>query len=300
MNIAYLILCHTDPEHISRLAKKIRTNSTWIYIHVDISVDSKPFKELLQNEDRITLIKNRIKPYWGGFSAVEATMDLLKAASNEGRYDRYVLLQGLDYPILANCDIEEFFIDNRNIEFIRGCNITDSKDYYLYSKCKMYWFFDKKNLLRKCLNRLNRILKICNRKGYIMIGNKRFNIFWGAAQWALTSECVEYVIDFYNSQNKVNNYFRHVFPADETYFHTVVFNSTFAMNTTLGGPEKEVASLEYWRNLHYFEYPDKIKIFKEDDYEKLMNRECLFIRKTTTKESSRLLDMIDNKTIDLK
>ena len=49
-------------------------------------------------------------------------------------------------------------------------------------------------------------------------------------------------------------------------------------------------------NLHYFEYPDLIKVFTEEDYDFLIKKDCLFIRKTTTEKSSILLDMIDKVT----
>ena len=189
------------------------------------------------------------------------------------------------------------FKKNKDIEFIRACNATLSKEKGLNSKATMYWFFDKKNFWRRCLNRMNLIFNIKTRKGYIKVNNYKYHIYWGAAQWALTGECVKYIINFFDTQEKFNDYFKYVFPVDETYFHTIIFNSKFSEKTTFGGPETEDNQVTNWRNLHYFEYPKHIKVFTEKDFDliKSKSKECIFIRKTNSVSSKKLLDMIDNE-----
>lgn len=295
MRIAYLILCHKDPQHIARLVNKITDDNADAFIHIDVEVDDTQFKQLLDRNEYVYFVKDRIKPYWGGFSAVEATMKLIDLANDTGIYDRYILLQGADYPLKSNNYILNFFENNRDIEFIKGVETTNSKNYYLYSKSRMYWFFDKKNFWRKILNRLNRITRLKTRKGYVVVNNEKYNIFWGAAQWALTRECIEYISYFYKNNINFNRYFKHVFPVDETYFHTIVLNSKFRNKANLI-KEESVGGLESMSNLHYFEYPDLIKVFTEEDYDFLIKKDCLFIRKTTTEKSSILLDMIDKVT----
>ncbi|HAT4129109.1 TPA: beta-1,6-N-acetylglucosaminyltransferase [Clostridium perfringens] len=296
MKIAYIILCHIDSTHISRLANKISNENCDVFIHVDIESNINDFKKKLEQNKHVYFVENRVKAYWGGFSAIEATINTIELARKIGEYERYILLQGLDYPIVSNDYIYKFFLNNKDIEFIRACNITDSKNKKLYSKCKMYWFFDKKNFWRKCLNRFNLISGLKTRKGYVKLKDKKFNVYWGAAQWALTGQCIDYIIKFYNKNYKFNKYFQHIFPADETYFHSIIFNSKFSKNTINKGAEKENDELENWRNIHYFEYPKLIKIFKKEDYKYLKSQNCLFIRKTTTKDSSELLDLIDKDT----
>lgn len=296
MKIAYLVLCHIDHTHIGRLANKLTSNNDDVYIHVDLESKIEDFKDAVGKNRNVKFIENRVKAYWGGFSAVEATISLIKEARKK-KYDRYVLLQGLDYPVRSNKEIKEFFLKNKEIEFIRACNSTISKERKLYSKSRMYWFFDKKNLFKKILNKLNTILGIKTRKGYVYINKQRYDVYWGAAQWALTHECIEHIVEFYEENKKFNKYFKYVFPADETYFHSIVFNSQFSQKTTCKGPEKDITELCDIRNLHYFEYPDLIKIFKVSDYDFIKKQDCLFIRKTTTKDSTELLDIIDSEEI---
>ena len=50
MRIAYIILCHTDPEHIRRLTKKITGGTDdEAFIHVDGKCDAAPFEQTLKD-----------------------------------------------------------------------------------------------------------------------------------------------------------------------------------------------------------------------------------------------------------
>ena len=67
MKIAYLILCHMDPEHIARLVRKITENTQNVaYVHVDGKVDVTPFQNLLRGLKQVRLLEKRTKIYWGG------------------------------------------------------------------------------------------------------------------------------------------------------------------------------------------------------------------------------------------
>lgn len=291
IKIAYLILAHTDPEHVARLATRISVpNKADVYIHVDKKTDIEPFKKLVKGS--ITFIEDRITVNWGGYNSVLATLSLLKTAYKSANYDRFILLQGLDYPIASNNKIFNFFEENNDVEFIRACKITGSKDTYHTDRCQYYWFYDDKNLIKKMINKANSLLPIKLRKGYVH-DDKIYNVYWGSALWALTNNCVEYILNFSGSHEKFNNYFKHVFPPDETYFHSIVYNSPFGLKTHYGGEEPERHGLVNWKNIHYFEYPDNIKIFTEIDYEQLTKLDFLFFRKATTEKSIKLLDMID-------
>ncbi|MGO4108865.1 beta-1,6-N-acetylglucosaminyltransferase [Paenibacillus sp. YAF4_2] len=295
MKLAYLILAHVDPHHIARLAKKLMDVNADIYIHVDSKVDIDPFVELLSEYSSIYFINNRHSISWGGYSSINATITLIKEAFNKKKYDRYILLQGLDYPLVSIEKINTFFRDNAEIEYIRGCKITGSKDRYHNRKYSSYWFMDNKTLFKKFVNRIQYYLPFKLKDGVVR-DREEYNIYWGSAQWALTSQCIEYILNFSELHNKFNNYFKYVFAPDESYFHTIIFNSSFSKKTMCNGPELAVKGLVNWRNLHYFEYDKYIKIFTESDFDNLINSDCLFFRKATTLDSTILLNKIDNYT----
>ena len=295
MKIAYLVLCHTDINHVKRLAKKLtKNNCNSVYIHIDKKVNDQSFHNELSKIPSVYIVEDNVKVFWGGYSSVEATLRLIECAVKNGNYDRYILLQGLDYPLVSNEQISKFFIENKDVEFIRACNITKSRDKYHYSKCRYYWFYDNINILKRCLNFISKKLDLKIRRGYIFSNNKKYDIYWGAAQWALTEDCIKYILNFKNNNPRFNKYFKHVFPPDETYFHTIIFNSKFKQMTTNKKEESEKKYLVNWRNLHYFEYDGFIKVFNHRDFEFLKERSELFIRKVNSKESKYLLDMIDS------
>ncbi|MBN1598289.1 MAG: hypothetical protein JW894_08340 [Bacteroidales bacterium] len=291
MKIAHLILAHKDPEHIKRLARVLSQFSD-VYIHIDLKVDELIFRRGLENYPNVFFTEKRIKCFWGGWSLVAATMVLLQKAVKK-TYDRYVLLQGLDYIIKSPADIIDFYTQNSEIEFIRGCNISESKDKYFTQKCRQLWFFDNRNIFYRIYNKLNNIVRINLRKSRIY-DDKVYDLFYGSAQWALTYHCAEYITEFYEHHSRFNRWFKYALCPDELYFHTIVLNSEYRLKTVAGGPEKELRGLVNWRNLHYFEYPKQIRIFTELDLDFLKGRNELYIRKVTTSESGELLDRLDN------
>jgi len=291
MRLAHLILAHKDPLHIKRLSNKLATFSD-VFIHVDGKADISPFLNDLADCPNIYFTDSRYRCDWAGWGCVEGTIALIRRALNENKYDRLVFLQGLDYPLKAPHELLKYFEDNRNTEFIRACRISESNDYYFSSRCKSYWFYTNRNFIKRCANFITKKTRLRLRKGFIK-DDKRYDVYWGCAQWALTGNCASLILGFHDNHPNFNDWFYHSFPSDELYFHTIVFNSRYAANTIYGGAEPEKAGLVNWRNLHYFEYADQIKIFTKDDYPFLINRPEFYIRKVTTELSKDLLDMID-------
>ena len=63
--------------------------------------------------------------------------------------------------------------------------------------------------------------------------------------------------------------------------------------TLYHGPEPEHEGLTNWRNLHYFEYNDQIRIWDENDADFLLGRNELYIRKVDSEHSKKLLLLLD-------
>lgn len=304
MELAHLVLAHTDPEHIGRLARKLSAFSD-VYIHIDSRVDATPFVLAVANTRRVRFLRTRFPSEWGGWNAVEATVALIREALAEKCYDRLSFLQGLDYPLKSAPEITSYFSIHSGIEFIRACNVTQASNPYLYGKCRYVWFPNNKDrkisLVGRSVSRILRGSDIRTRSG-VILDNGEFEVFWGCAQWALTGLCGRYIVDFYDSHPSFNRWFYYAYPADELYFHTIVFNSSYASRTTCGGHEPETTlalprgPVEKWRNLHYFEYPKSVTVFGEQDYERLRIRPELYLRKVTTEASTGLLDRLDADT----
>lgn len=302
MKIAYLILCHMDPEHIARLVRKITENTQNVaYVHVDAKVDVTPFQNLLRGLKQVRLLEKRTKIYWGGYSAIEATVDLMRCALKDGSYDRYVLLQGLEYPILSNARINEFFERNQNTEFILAQNISKKSDVREEHKYRLFYDLDRaQKITRKVIHKFNTTLMQHGivphlKRNYVMdASGRKMDIFQGCAQFGITSDAAAYIVNFHDTNKGFNRYFRTVYAVDEAYFHTIIYNSDFVRNTP-DGRAVERAHLTDFENLTYFEYPVQVTLFtKAEDWPKLKDSGFLYFRKASS-ESKQLLDLIDQE-----
>jgi len=117
MKIAYLILAHNTPRHLSRLVAALSSESSGFFIHLDRKSNEEDFRNI--EGPGVHLAEERVAVYWGDFSQVEATLLILRAALADPRdFDRFVLLSGSDYPLRSASFIEQFFARNADKEFI--------------------------------------------------------------------------------------------------------------------------------------------------------------------------------------
>ena len=225
MKIAYIILAHTDPSHICRLANKL-IEFPWaeVFIHVDKKSDINQYLEIDSYKPSIHFVEDRVEVYWADFSSVVATVNAFKYAFKHGYYDRFVILQGLDYPIMSNQYIYDYFNQYHSVEFIKSMNGMDHAHKYCF-----IWFMGNYGRLHKLWNYFNRFLQKMNmmikfKKPFVTDGSNKYDIYQGWAHIALTGNCVKYLINFYDAHPKFNKYFTTVFAPDESYFHTIIYN----------------------------------------------------------------------------
>lgn len=295
LRLAYIILAHTDPAHIVRLCRKLAAEAD-VFVHIEANSPLEAFSEPLKQLPNVRFISPRLHCRWGGWNAVTATVELLRSAGQAGKYDRIVFLQGADYPIKPPSEIRSFFEQHRNTEFLRSCDVTESNDAYFKEMCRVIFFRNSEDLPHKLLEKLFQHGKIYLRSGLVPLdGGQSVHAFWGSAQWAITGELADYIVQFYDKHPVFNRWFYHAFPTDEMYFSTVVMNSPFRSKTSREGPEPARKGLVNWRNLHYYEYPGSIRVYDETDYNFITGLQELYIRKVNTERSSILLNMLDER-----
>lgn len=308
INIAYLLLCHEDSKLLKRLAKILLYKKDKIFVHVDKKVDITNFKKAVKGLENVFFIENRCDISWGGFNSIVATMALIKAMLNDNiKYDRFILLQGKDYPLYSPKDIHSFFNERRDEEFCKAVNITKSKNPVDYMKCCGRWYLDwNRNIFQKVVRKFFAFLntKVCikYRKGYFMFNKNRWDVFKGWAQISLTRDCALFVLSIYENTPKYNQFMKRRFPQDEIYIHTIIYNSNFKNKVTNYSlvPRKNAEWFSNELNLTYFEYPKQVSVFKNaSDYVELLKTKALFVRKLTSVDSTQLLDTIDSSINEL-
>lgn len=299
INIAYILLCHTDACFVAHTVKTLKYKNDCCFIHVDKKTDILPFKEMCAGLTNVRFVDDseRVENFWGGFNSIIATFNTVSLALSTGHFDRFVLLQGQDYPLFSNSTIHDFFIKNYNVEFCKATEISHSKNKEDYIKCACMWHFDKRNFFWRIVHKLNRIFGVKYMPAVYKNGGLTWNVYHGWAQFALTNSCMKYCLGVYTSDNRYNKFMKHRFPPDELYIQTIVHNSPFAENLC----EKTIYDrnkIETKLNLTYFEYPVNVTIFnKREDYYWLKETGCLYARKINS-SSENLIDEIDSNIIE--
>ena len=234
MKIAYLMLVHSNPQLQKRAVEILVSEDSACFIHLDLKADARQFSGL--DRDQVTFVKPQIPVYWGEFSQVRATMQLIRQAlSGRMNYDYLVLLQGADYPLRGSRYIENFFTRNRGSEFINIVSMPALG--FPLSKITKLRYPSRKPVKRFVARALG---KAGFRRDYRKyLGDMR--PFAGDASWALSREACQYVIDFADRHPNIDHYFQNTESSDEMFFHTILGNSPFHSRVR--------------RSLHYRDYP---------------------------------------------
>lgn len=220
------------------------------------------------------------------------------------KFDKFILLQGADYPLYSPKIIHEFLDRHKDEEFCKSYDISDSVERKHYMKIAGFHVFD--GIANPIYYVLNRFFVFFNSFGikyrscYFKCNGTKWHIYHGWAQWCLSYSCIKFIYDFYNKSRKYNAYFKHRFPPDELYFQTLIQNSPFKNKLSVytlfsAQNKKESTNL----NLTYFEYPKYVRVFSQaEELDTLKRTGALFIRKVDSDKSVALLNRIDDeKTI---
>ncbi len=81
--IAFILLCHKDPDAIIRQAESLTAVGDCMSIHFDARAKRQDYdriREALKDNPNVTFARRRIKCGWGEWSLVEATLHAIEAA----------------------------------------------------------------------------------------------------------------------------------------------------------------------------------------------------------------------------
>ena len=137
---AFLIMVHRNDEVLETLLKLLDDERNDIFIHIDA-------KAALRMEELKRYIKKsgfyqaeRVRVNWGGYSQIQAELNLLEAAAGQESYARYHLLSGADLPIKTQDEIHQFFDAHGEKEFVGFCGGIEGCE----ERVKLYHLFQEK------------------------------------------------------------------------------------------------------------------------------------------------------------
>lgn len=281
MRIACIIMGHKNPQQIERFIKKFDLFSFDFFLHIDKKINLEPF-QYLARVPRVQFVQHRVKIRWASYNFVHATLLSMKEVLNGAtKYDFISIMSGQDYPIKPVSELYSILEKNRNKNFI--C-FEEQGDWWNHAitRIKKYHLT---NFGFRGRYRLQSLLSIIlpDRKfplPYTMYGGPR------AMCMTLSAECVEYIVNFIDSDKRLQRFIRLTWGPDEFLVPTLIMNSAFR-ETVVNN------------NFYYIDWSKggvNPKTLTAGDYDVLLSSDKLLARKFDTAEDAGILDLLD-KTI---
>jgi hypothetical protein len=117
--IAYILLCHKDPDGIIAQAERLTAAGDCLAIHFDANAKAADFDRIsaaLRDNPSVTFTRRRIRCGWGEWSLVEATILAVRAAVEAfPRATHFYMLSGDCMPI-KSAEYARNFLDGDDVD----------------------------------------------------------------------------------------------------------------------------------------------------------------------------------------
>lgn len=268
--IAFILLCHKDPDAIIRQALSLTAVGDYMSIHFDASAPKAAYDKIrsaLKDNPNVTFSKKRIRCGWGEWSLVQATLYAVEAAVDAfPRATHFYMLSG-DCMAIKSAEYAHEFLDKREVDYI------ESYDYFKSDWIKTGWK-EERLIYRHIFNERTQkklfygMFEVQKRLGLTRKVPDDLEIMIGSQWWCLRRRTVEWILDFTKKRPDVMRFFRTTWIPDETFFQTLVRHLV---------PEKEIEC----RTLTFLMFTDygMPVVFYNDHYDMLLSQDFLFARK---------------------
>ena len=127
--IAFILLCHKNPEAIINQANRLTAAGDYMAIHFDARAKKEHFEQIkgaLAENPNVTFAKTRIKCGWGGWSLVQATLYAVQAADQAfPRATHFYMLSG-DCMAIKSAEYTHEYLDDNDEDFIESVDYFES------------------------------------------------------------------------------------------------------------------------------------------------------------------------------
>ena len=283
--IAFILLCHKDPDGIIAQARRLTAAGDAIAIHFDArskKADYDRIRAALADNASVAFARRRIKCGWGAWSLVGATLLATEAAVAAFPDATHFYMLSGDCMAIKSAEYAHGILDAED------CDYIESFDYFASDWIKTgmkeerliyrHWFNERtqKRIFYASYNLQKRLQLTRQIPGdlQMMIGSQ-----W----WCLRRRTVEWVLDFIAKRPDVVRFFRTTWIPDETFFQTLVRHLV---------PDREIRA----RTLTFLMFSDygMPVTFYNDHYDLLLSQDFLFARKISgeaTELKARLGDL---------
>lgn len=268
--VAYLLLCHRDPEKVIAQARMLIAAGDAVALHYDGRADDAGFARIraaLADEPRVAFAARRIRCGWGEWSLVAATLQAVRAAlAAFPDASHFLMLSGDCAPIKSAAQVHARLaaedVDHiESVDFYRsGWVQTGIRDERLHYR---FWVNERRH---KWL--FYQLLAWQKRLGLRREVPRGLEMMIGSQWWCLRRATLETILAFIAARPDVVRFFRTVWIPDESFFQTLVRHLV---------PEREIRS----RTLTFLMFTDygMPVTFHNDHYDYLLAQDYLFARK---------------------
>ncbi|WP_353473374.1 DUF5928 domain-containing protein [Salipiger sp. H15] len=267
--IAFILLCHRDPEAIIKQAQSLTAVGDCMAIHFDAGAPQADYERIraaLADNPNVTFSR-RVKCGWGAWSLVQATLNAVEAALERfPRATHFYMVSG-DCMAIKSAEYAHERLDAREADYI------ESVDFFTSGWIRTGWK-EERLIYRHHFNERTQ-----KRRFYAMfelqkrLGLKRkipadLDVMIGSQWWCLRRRTVEAILAFIAGRPDVVRFFRGTWIPDETFFQTLVRHLV---------PEPEIEN----RTLTFLMFSDygMPVTFYNDHYDLLLAQDYLFARK---------------------
>jgi uncharacterized protein DUF5928/core-2/I-Branching enzyme len=270
--IAYILLCHRDPEAVIRQARQLTAKGDFLSIHFDARANSADFvkiRDALASNARVAFAR-RVKCGWGEWSLVEATLNAVRKAEKEfPRATHFYMMSGDCMPI-KSAEFVHGFLDDNDKDFIESFDYFNSdwiktgmrEERLIYR----HYFNERKHktLFYAALNMQKRL-------GIKRAVPQNLDIMVGSQWWCLRRQTIEDILTLLKKRRDIIRFFRTTWIPDETFFQTLVRHLV---------PHGEIEP----RTLTFLMFSDygMPVTFYNDQYDLLLAQDFLFARKISS------------------
>ena len=268
--IAYILLCHKDPDAIIIQAERLTAAGDYMSIHFDARASSADFQRIvdaLKDNSNVTFAHRRIRCGWGEWSLVQATLYAIESAVEAfPRATHFYMLSG-DCMAIKSAGYVQGFLDDNDADFIESFDYFESdwiKTGMKEERLIYRHFFNERTQKRLFYASYH----LQQRFGLTRNIPADIQVQIGSQWWCLRRQTIEWVLDFTRERRDVMRFFRRTWIPDETFFQTIVRHCV---------PEDEIRS----RTLTIVLFTDygMPVTFYDDHYDLLLSQDFLFARK---------------------
>jgi hypothetical protein len=268
--IAFILLCHKDPEGIIAQTLRLTAAGDCVAIHFDGRANQQDYDRIrtaLAGNARVTFTRRRIKCGWGEWSLVAATLAALKAAlADFPGATHFYMLSGDCMPI-KTAEYIHARLEDEDVDCIESFDFFGSgwiktgiqEERLIYR----HWFNERQ---RKWLFYTS--MELQKKFGLARTIPEDLKMRIGSQWWCLRRRTVEALMEFLARRRDIVRFFSTTWIPDETFFQTLVAHLV---------PDREIRS----RTLTFLMFTDygMPVTFYDDHYDLLLAQGYLFARK---------------------